>query len=138
MIMMKTHFRLSEGFDIGVKGEQEGEAAAEEEAGTDYEDSNELRSLPSDTEAEGSSARSKNVCWFNPATNMDDPQFKLGNAFVLFNTHIVLLIEDIYDSMLCSFLPGMKFANIKILRNAVVQYSVKNSRQLRYVKNMRT
>lgn len=32
----------------------------------------------------------------------------------------------------------MKFDNVKILRNAVVQYSVKNSRQLRYVKNMRT
>ncbi|XP_022845262.1 uncharacterized protein LOC111368254 [Olea europaea var. sylvestris] len=69
---------------------------------------------------------------------MDDPQFKLGNAFVLFNKYIVLLIEEIFDSMLCSFLPGMKFDNVKILRNAVVQYSVKNFRQLRYVKNMRT
>lgn len=60
------------------------------------------------------------MCWFNPAADMDDPQFKLGNVFVLFNTYVVLLIEEIYDSMLCSFLPGMKFDNIKILRNAVV------------------
>ncbi|XP_022863026.1 uncharacterized protein LOC111383179 [Olea europaea var. sylvestris] len=39
--------------------------------------------------------------------------------------------------LLCSFLLGMKFDNVNILRNAIVQYSVKNSRQLRYVKNMR-
>ncbi|XP_022867888.1 FK506-binding protein 3-like, partial [Olea europaea var. sylvestris] len=79
-----TYFRLSESFDIGASGEQEGvrdvqegEAATGEESGTEYEDSGELRSLPSDTEAEGSSARRKNVCWFNPATDMEDPQFKL-------------------------------------------------------------
>ncbi|XP_022848741.1 paternally-expressed gene 3 protein-like [Olea europaea var. sylvestris] len=112
-----TYFRLSEGFDIGASGEQEGvrdvqegEAPAGEASGTEYENSSELRILPSDTEAEGSSARRKNVCWFNPATDMEDLQFKLG----------------------------MKFDNIKILRNAVVQYLVKNFRQLRYVKNMRT
>lgn len=82
-----TYFRLSEDFDIGASGEQEsvrdvqeGEAAAREEFGTEYEDFSELRSLPSDTEAEGSSARRKNVCWFNPATDMEDPQFKLGNV----------------------------------------------------------
>lgn len=82
-------FRLSDGFDIGtdcVKDEQEGEAIPKEESRTDYEDSDELRSLPNDNEVEGSSTRRMNECWFNPTIDMDNPKFKTSNTFVMIHT----------------------------------------------------
>lgn len=44
---------------------------------------------------------------FNPSTDMANPRFRLL----------------------------MEFSNIKILKEAVRQYSIKNSRQIRYLKN---
>lgn len=40
--------------------------------------------VTSDNEGEGSSIRRMNESWFNPAADMDDPKFKIGNAFVIY------------------------------------------------------
>lgn len=64
----RIDFRLSKDFDIGfdnVRDEQEGEIFLQEKVGTDYDNSVELRSLPSDNKTE-SSTRKENECWFNP------------------------------------------------------------------------
>lgn len=80
-----TFFRLSEGFYIGgdTGNVQDNEESEGSDAGTDYLDSDDLRSLPSDEEDGGTSIRYKES-WFNPATDMEDPKFKIGNHLKAF------------------------------------------------------
>lgn len=72
-----TYFRFSEGFDLGVRnvGNDQPPEQIEnaENIGTNYGDSNDLRSMSS-----GDKAGFTNEVWFNTATDMDDPKFKTG------------------------------------------------------------
>lgn len=80
-------FKLTERLDIGVDGDENQDKAGGDD-GTDYEDSDDLRSIHSDPEEGDSSTR--NDLWFNPANDMQDPKFQIGKHLIQLRTCLFL------------------------------------------------
>lgn len=76
-------FKLTERLDIGADGEENQDRAGGDD-GTEYEDSDDLRSIHSDPEEGDSSNR--NDVWFNPANDMQDPKFRIGKHLIQLRT----------------------------------------------------
>lgn len=61
-----------------MKVEREGVAGHIDGDRTYYDESDDLRSIPSDTEEVSGSSKAKIEPWFNLATDMQDPKFQIG------------------------------------------------------------